>query len=73
MEIFQGKVTRIIDFGAFVEILPGKEGLVHISELAPYHVNRVEDILKLGEAVTVKVKNIDDLGRINLSLKEVKP
>ena len=69
-EIFQGKVTRIIDFGAFVEVLPGQEGLVHISELAPYRVKRVEDIVKIGEIITVKVKNIDELGRINLSLKE---
>lgn len=69
-EIFQGKVTRILDFGAFVEILPGQEGLIHISELAPYHVRRVEDVVKLGQTIQVKVKNIDDLGRINLSLKD---
>jgi polyribonucleotide nucleotidyltransferase len=65
--IFTGKVSRILDFGAMVEILPGKEGLVHISELADYRVNRVEDEVKIGDEVTVKVINIDNLGRINLS------
>jgi len=69
-EIFQGRVTRLINFGAFVEILPGQEGLVHISELAPYRVNKVDDIVKVGDVIVVKVKNIDDQGRINLSLKD---
>lgn len=68
-EIFKGKVTRLMDFGAFVEILPKQEGLVHISELAPWRVNTVGDIVKVGDVVTVKVKEIDDLGRINLSMK----
>ncbi|MAF20381.1 MAG: polyribonucleotide nucleotidyltransferase [Parcubacteria group bacterium] len=72
-EVFQGKVTKIIDFGAFVEILPGQEGLVHISELAPYRVEKVEDVVKLGQTILVKVKEIDHLGRINLSLKEANP
>jgi len=71
-EIFQGKVKRIMDFGAFVEILPGQEGLVHISELASYHVGKVEDIVKLDEIIPVKVISIDNQGRINLSLKEAK-
>jgi len=71
-EIFQGRVTRLLDFGAMVEILPNQEGLVHISELAPYRVNKVSDIVKIGDVVPVKVKNIDDLGRINLSLKDAK-
>lgn len=71
-EVFQGRVTKIIDFGAFVEILPGQEGLVHISELAPYRVEKVEDIVKTGQLITVKVKNIDEQGRINLTLKDVK-
>jgi len=71
-EIFTGQVTRIINFGAFVEILPGQDGLVHISELAPFRVNRVDDIVKIGDRVTVKVKNIDEQGRINLSMKDVK-
>jgi polyribonucleotide nucleotidyltransferase len=66
-DIFTGKVSRILDFGAMVEILPGKEGLVHISELADYRVNRVEDEVKIGDEITVKVINIDNLGRVNLS------
>ena len=68
-EEFQGKITRIMDFGAFAEILPGQEGLIHISEIAPYRVEQVSDVLKVGDIVPVKVKNIDDLGRINLSRK----
>ncbi|MDP3771096.1 MAG: polyribonucleotide nucleotidyltransferase [bacterium] len=68
-EIFRGRVTRLLNFGAFVEILPKQEGLVHISELAPYHVAEVSDIVKIGDEVPVMVKEIDDLGRINLSLK----
>ena len=68
---YTGKVTRLMDFGAFVEILPGKEGLVHISELADYRVSKVEDIVKVGDEITVKVINIDELGRINLSRKAV--
>ena len=72
-EVFQGKVTRILDFGAMVEVLPGQEGLVHISEMANYRVNKVTDIVKIGEAVSVKVINIDDQGRINLSIKALLP
>jgi polyribonucleotide nucleotidyltransferase len=71
-EYFQGKVSRILNFGAFVEILPGQDGLVHISELAPYRVAKVEDIVKIGDIIPVKVISIDDQGRINLSLKEAK-
>ncbi len=71
-EAFQGKVKRILDFGAFVEILPGQEGLVHISQLAPYHVEKVEDIVKVGDIIPVKVISIDEQGRINLSLKAAK-
>lgn len=70
-EIFQGKVTRIMNFGAFVEILPGQEGLVHISELAPTRVNRVEDVVKIGDIIAVKVKEIDSQGRINLTHKGI--
>jgi polyribonucleotide nucleotidyltransferase len=70
-EIFTGKVTRLMEFGAFVEILPKKEGLVHISELAPWRVEKVGDIVKVGQEVKVKVKEIDDMGRINLSMKAV--
>ncbi|MGM0437445.1 MAG: polyribonucleotide nucleotidyltransferase [Bacillota bacterium] len=69
-EIYEGKVKRVVNFGAFVEILPGKEGLVHISELADYHVKKVEDILKVGDKVPVKVIEIDNQDRINLSRKE---
>ncbi len=70
-EIFQGKVKRILDFGAFVEIFPGQEGMVHISQLAPHRVERVEDIVKIDQMIPVKVISIDEQGRINLSLKEV--
>ena len=69
--VYTGKVTRIFDFGAMVEILPGKEGLVHISELADYRVARVEDVVKVGDEVMVKVINIDNQGRINLSRRAV--
>ncbi|MDP3764702.1 MAG: polyribonucleotide nucleotidyltransferase [bacterium] len=69
-EIFQGKIVKILDFGAFAEILPGQQGLIHISELAPFRVNRVEDIVNIGDIVPVIVKNIDTEGRINLSLKD---
>jgi polyribonucleotide nucleotidyltransferase len=69
--VYTGKVTRILDFGAMVEVLPGKEGLVHISELADYRVGRVEDVVKVGDEVMVKVINIDNLGRVNLSRRAV--
>ncbi len=69
-EIFTGKVKRIMNFGAFVEILPGQEGMVHISKLANRRVNKVEDVVHIGDTVTVKVVEIDDQGRINLSMKE---
>jgi len=72
-KIYQGKVTRIMDFGAFVEILPGKEGLVHISQLAAFRVNQVEDIVKLGEIIPVKLMEIDSQGRLNLSKKAADP
>ncbi len=70
-EQFEGRVTRILDFGAFVEILPKVEGLVHISELAPYRVNRVDDQVKIGQMVKVLVYEIDSMGRLNLSMKRV--
>jgi len=69
-EIFNGRVTRIMNFGAFAEILPGQEGLIHISKLADHRVEKVEDIVKVGDVVPVKVMEIDDQGRINLSLKD---
>ena len=69
--IYTGKVTRLSTFGAFVEILPGKDGLVHISEFADYHVAKVEDVAKIGDEITVKVIGIDNMGRINLSRRAV--
>jgi len=69
--IYTGKVTRLMNFGAFVEILPGKEGLVHISELADYRVANVEDVVKVGDEITVKVIEIDNMGRVNLSRRAV--
>jgi polyribonucleotide nucleotidyltransferase len=68
-ETYLGTVTRIITIGAFVQILPGKEGLVHISQLAPTRVERVEDVVKVGDEIMVKVVEIDNQGRINLSRK----
>lgn len=69
-EIFKGKVTRLMDFGAFVEVLPKQEGLVHISKLAPWRVEKVSDIVKVGDEIFVKVTEIDDMGRVNLSMKD---
>ena len=68
-EIFTGKVTRLMKFGAFVELLPGKEGLCHISQLANHRVEQVEDVVQVGDQLQVKVIEIDDKGRINLSHK----
>lgn len=70
-EIFEGTVTRIMQFGAFVGVLPGQEGLVHVSELAWRHVPTVEDVVHIGDKVRVQVKEIDDQGRINLSMKSL--
>ncbi len=67
-EIIKGKVTRMLDFGAFMEIAPGREGMVHVSELAPYRVGKPEDLLSVGDEVTVKVKEIDEQGRVNLTM-----
>ncbi len=69
-EIFTGKVTRIMQFGAFVEFLPGKEGLVHISKLDTKRVNKVEDVVNVGDEILVKVMEVDKQGRINLSRKD---
>ena len=68
--LFYGKVTRIMNFGAFVEIAPGKEGLIHISKLENFRVGKVEDVLKVGDDTWVKVIEIDEKGRINLSRKD---
>ena len=72
-EAYRGRVTRLMNFGAFVEFLPGKEGLVHISELAYDRVNKVEDVVKVGDEIDVKVKEIDNLGRINLTHRGTQP
>ena len=68
-KIYKGKVVRIMNFGAFVEILPKKDGLVHISQLADHRVNKVEDVVNIGDEIMVKVIEIDDKGRVNLSRK----
>jgi polyribonucleotide nucleotidyltransferase len=70
-EVFNARITRIMNFGAFAEILPGQEGLIHISELADRRVEKVEDMVKIGDIIPVKVKEIDNQGRINLSAKAV--
>lgn len=69
-ELFQGRITRIMNFGAFAEVLPNQEGLIHISELADERVEKVEDVVHIGDIVPVIVKNIDEQGRINLSRKQ---
>lgn len=68
---YKGTVKRIMDFGAFVEVLPGKEGLVHISQLATQRIGRVEDVVQVGDALEVKVIGIDSMGRINLSHRAI--
>ncbi|MEO8066023.1 MAG: polyribonucleotide nucleotidyltransferase [Candidatus Doudnabacteria bacterium] len=72
-EVFKGKVVRIMDFGAFVELAGGKDGMCHISELAWHRVEKVEDVVKLGDELEVKVVEIDHMGRINLSHKVLIP
>ena len=69
--IYKGKVTRLMDFGAFVEIAPGKEGLCHISQLDVKRTEKVEDVVNVGDVILVKVLEIDDKGRINLTIKGV--
>lgn len=70
-ELLEGRVSRIFEFGAMVEVGPRQEGLVHISELAPWRVEKVTDILNVGDIVSVRVKNVDEQGRINLTYKDV--
>jgi polyribonucleotide nucleotidyltransferase len=72
-ETYLGTVTRLMNFGAFVAFLPGKEGLVHISQLAPQRVEKVEDVVKIGDQIMVKVMEVDSQGRVNLSRKAVLP
>jgi len=71
-ETYEGKVTRIMNFGAFLEILPGKEGLLHISKMADHRVAKVEDVMNIGDVVKVKVTEIDSQNRINLERPDVK-
>ena len=70
-EVFTGTITRIIPIGAFVEILPGKEGMIHISQLSEARVEKVDDVVKVGDEVTVRIREIDNRGRINLTLRGV--
>lgn len=72
-EIYEGTVVRLEDFGAFVQVLPNKDGLVHVSEISWTRVGRPSDVLKLGDKVKVRVKEIDNLGRVNLSIKDLLP
>jgi len=65
-EVYDGKVVRIVDFGAFIEVLPGKDGLLHISKISNKRIDRVEDVLSLGQSIKVKVAEVDKMGRINL-------
>jgi polyribonucleotide nucleotidyltransferase len=69
--VYEGTVARIVDFGAFINILPGKDGLVHISQIANERVENVSDHLKEGQTVRVKVLDVDQRGRIKLSIKEL--
>ena len=70
--LYYGKVVRILNFGAFVELAPGKDGMVHISKLSEKRVEKVEDVLNIGDMVWVKVTDIDEKGRVNLSLRDAK-
>jgi len=72
-EKYDGEVTRLMDFGAFVKIGPNTEGLVHISEMAPFRIEKVEQVVAVGERVPVIIKEIDDRKRINLSIKDADP
>ena len=68
--LYYGKVVRILNFGAFVELAPGKDGMVHISKLSERRVNRVEDVVNIGDMGWVKVTDIDEKGRVNLSIRD---
>lgn len=72
-EVFNARVTRLMTFGAFAEILPGQEGLIHISEFSDKRIDKIEDVARVGDIIPVKVKQIDDQGRINLTAKNVTP
>ena len=70
-DIYTGKVVRIMNFGAFVELLPGKDGMIHISKLANHRVEKVEDVVKIGDEIEVKVSEIDAQGRVNLIRNDI--
>lgn len=70
-EIFSGKVVRLMDFGAFVQLSGNQDGMVHVSELAPYRIDKPSDLLSIGDVVQVRIKEIDSQGRINLSMKNL--
>ncbi|MEI6597188.1 MAG: polyribonucleotide nucleotidyltransferase [bacterium] len=70
-EVFKGKVVRLMDFGAFIQLTPNKDGMAHVSELAPYRVGRPSDFVNIGDEVMVKIIEIDDMGRVNLTLKDL--
>jgi len=70
-EIFTGKVVRLMDFGAFIELVAGRDGMAHVSELAPYRISKPSDFLQIGDIVTVRIKEIDEMGRVNLTLKGI--
>jgi len=70
--IYNGTISRLMNFGAFCEIFPGKEGLIHVSELADKFVKNAEDVVKVGDKVRVKLIKVDEMGRVNLSIKQVK-
>ena len=74
-DVVSGKVTAIMNFGAFVELAPKKDGMIHISKLSDKRVAKVEDVVNIGDVVTVKVVEVDKMGRINLSMKpgDLKP
>src|SRR5208283_2638060 len=69
--VYTGKVVKVVDFGAFVNFLGARDGLVHISELAPRRVGKVADVVKVGDQVKVKVLGFDDRGKVKLSMKQV--
>jgi polyribonucleotide nucleotidyltransferase len=70
-EVFAGKVVRMMDFGAFVQLVGNQDGMVHVSELAPYRVEKPTDLINVGDIVQVKIKEIDSQGRINLTMKNL--
>ena len=71
-KVYEVKITRIVNFGAFCELPSGKEGLIHISEIADAFVSNIEDYVKVGDLVRAKLIKIDELGRLNFSLKQAK-